>query len=181
MIKDKGLVISDSYKQLKKEFAVLSVFFSMLPIHVNANFFSYSAADMPLLKSVLAVSDSQSVIEPKVSLVKEVLNVLKTIPSFIESNDYVSLSQILDDAAITKLRETLLNLKKYLPIEQVLTFEKAYTDLVVALNSMKDVSLFQLLNFNSYRSLRNKLYLFLNNYDSNLIFNLFRNIINIYY
>lgn len=94
------------------------------------------------IKPVLSASEVlRSDINPKVDLLKDILFVVKLYPEYIKNSDYDSIRKSLRQEPTIDLRKTCKKLEKYLPAEEVVPFDKAYSNMIDSMNDLDVLAL----------------------------------------
>jgi hypothetical protein len=92
------------------------------------------------IETLTALDVLQSDIEPKLSILKDILFTLKLYPEYINSKDYASLRSGVRQQPAMDLRKTCKKLKPFLPAGQQAIYEDAYNTLIDSFETMDVVS-----------------------------------------
>lgn len=91
----------------------------------------------------LSASDVlQADIKPRVDLLQDIFFIFKLLPNYLENNDYASIRKSLRQDPVIELRKTCKKLEKYLPATEMKNFDKAYGNMIDAVNDLDVVSIF---------------------------------------
>merc|ERR1712091_203882 len=91
---------------------------SILPVHPPFVKAETEVAAPEIVK--LSASDLRKVdIEPKLDVLKDVLFILRLLPTYVSSQDYTSLRQSLREGPSIELRKTCKKLEKYMPEKEL--------------------------------------------------------------
>jgi len=93
-----------------------------------------------LIPKLSAADVLKSDIDPKVDSLKDILFIIKLFPSYVDSFDYSSIRQSLRQDPVVELRKTCKKLTKYLPANQIASFNKNYSDMIDKINDLDVVS-----------------------------------------